>query len=79
MDTRPAGSVFGEIHFNEKPGVPNEGDRHVAKRSSDPRVDYPEVKVQVSDLVRVVGIVASFAPLMVVGTRGKLFLPSPRW
>ena len=27
-------------------------------RSSDPRVAYPEVKVQVRDLVRVVGIVA---------------------
>ena len=33
----------------------------MAKRSSDPRVVYPEVKVQVRDLVRVVGIVASFA------------------
>ena len=30
----------------------------MAKRSSDPRVAYPEVKVQVRDLVRVVGIVA---------------------
>ena len=30
----------------------------MAKRSSDPRVAYPEVKVQVQDLVRVVGIVA---------------------
>ena len=29
----------------------------MAKRSSDPRVAYPEVKVQVRDLVRVVGIV----------------------
>ena len=35
----------------------------MAKRSSDPRVAYPEVKVQVRDLlVRVVGIVALFAP-----------------
>ena len=33
----------------------------MAKRSSDPRVAYPEVKVQVLDLVRVVGIVALFA------------------
>ena len=38
-------------------GGPDEGDRHVTKRSSDPRVVYPEVKVQVRDLVRVVGIV----------------------
>ena len=34
----------------------------MAKRSSDPRVAYPEVKVQVRKLVRVVGIVAPFAP-----------------
>ena len=34
----------------------------MAKRSSDPWVAYPEVKVQVRDLVRVVGIVAAFAP-----------------
>ena len=45
----------------------------MAKRSSD-----PEVKVQVRDLVRVVGIVAPFAP-WVVGTRENLFLRSPRW
>ena len=30
------------------------GGRHLAERSSDPRVAYPEVKVQVWDLVRVV-------------------------
>ena len=36
----------------------------MAKRSSDPRVAYPEVKVKVQmrGLVLVVGIVASFAP-----------------
>ena len=34
----------------------------MAKRSSDPRVAYPEVNVQVRNLVRVVGIVASFDP-----------------
>ena len=33
----------------------------MAKRSSDPRVAYPEVNVQVRDLVRVVDIVAAFA------------------
>ena len=32
-------------------GYNNRGDRQVAKRSSDPRVAYPEVKVQVRDLV----------------------------
>ena len=39
----------------------------MAKRSSDPRVAYPEVKVQVRDLVRVLCIVAPFAP------RGAVF------
>ena len=43
-------SVFGEIRFIEKPGVQDYGGRRVAKRSSDPRVAYSEVKVQVRDL-----------------------------
>ena len=34
----------------------------MAKRNSDPGVAYLEIKVQVRDLVHVVGIVASFAP-----------------
>ena len=51
--------------------------RHVAKRSSDPRVAYHEVKVQVRDLVRVVGIIASCAQRG-VSIRGKLVLSSPR-
>ena len=38
------------------------GCRHVAKRRSDPRVAYTEVKVQVRDLAQVVGIVVPFAP-----------------
>ena len=42
----------------------------MAKRSSDPRVAYPEVKVQVRDLVRFLGIVVPFAPRE-VGTLGK--------
>ena len=54
------GQYSGKIRFIEKPGVQDEGDRHVVKRSSDPRVAQPEVKVQVGDLVQVVGI---FAPL----------------
>ena len=61
------GSIFGENLFIEKHGVQGESDRHVAKRSSDPREAYPEVKVQVRDLVRVVGIVAPFA------LRGSVF------
>ena len=39
----------------------------MAKRSSDSRVAYPEVKVHVRDLVRVVDIVAAFAQ------RGSVF------
>ena len=62
MGTWPAESVFGENSFYRETRGTRRGDRHVAKRSSDPRVAYPEVKVQVRDLVRVVGIVAPFAP-----------------
>ena len=51
--------------------------RQVAKHSSDPRQAYPEVKLQRRDLVRVVGIVAPFAPLG-AGIRGKFVLSSPR-
>ena len=40
----------------------DKGGHHVAKRSSDPRVAYLEVNVQVRDLVRVVDIVAPFGP-----------------
>ena len=73
----PAGQYSGKIRFIEKPGVEDEGGRHVVKRSSDPRVAHPDVKVQVRDLVRVVGIVAPFAP-MGASTRGKFVLSSPR-
>ena len=62
MGTWPAGSVFGENYFYRETRGTRRGDRHVAKRSSDARVAYPEVKVRVRDLVRVVGIVAPFAP-----------------
>ena len=63
--------------FIEIPGVQDEGGRHMAKRNSDPRVAYPEVKLQVRAPVRVVGIVAPFAPLG-AGSRGKFVLSSPR-
>ena len=56
------GQYSGKIRFIEKPGEHDEGGRHVAKCSSDHRVAYTEVNVQVRDLVRVVGIVAPFAP-----------------
>ena len=64
--------------FIEKPGVLDVVGRHVAKHSSDPRVAYPEVKVQVRDLVRVVDIVAPSAPREVC-TLDNFVLPSPRW
>ena len=65
------GDPFSEkISFIEKPGVQDEGGRHMVKFNSDPRQAYPEVILQGRDLVRVVGIVARFAPLG-VATRGK--------
>ena len=73
----PRGKYSGKIRFIEKPGVQDEGGRNVAKRSSDPRVAYPEIKIQVRDLVRVVCIVAPFV-LRGVGTRRKFVLSSPR-
>ena len=60
MGTGPTGSVFGENSFYRETRGTRLGGRHVAKRSSDPRVAYPEVKIQVRDLVRVVGIVVPF-------------------
>ena len=53
----------GKTRFIEKRGVQDEGGRHVAKHSSDPRQAYPEVKLQGRDIVRVVGIVAPLAPV----------------
>ena len=52
MGTGPAGSVFGENSFYRETQGTRRGGLHVAKRSSDPRVAYPEVNVQVRDLVR---------------------------
>ena len=72
-------SIRGKFVLSRNPGktVEDEGGRHVVKRSSDPRVAHPDVKVQVRDLVRVVGIVAPFAP-MGASTRGEFVLSSPR-
>ena len=67
MGTGPLGSVFRENLFYRETQGTRLGGRHVAKRSSDPRVAYPEVKVHVRDLVRVLGIVAPFGP------RGSVF------
>ena len=64
-------SIRGNSHYRETWGTRRGGGgRHVAKRSSDPRVAYPEVKVQVRDLVRFLGIVVPFAPRE-FGTLGK--------
>ena len=87
MGTKAAGSVFGENSFYRETLGTRRWGRHVAKCSSDPRQAYPEVKLQGReaypevklqgrDQVRVVGIVAPFAPLG-VGTLGKFVLPSP--
>ena len=38
----PRGQYSWKIRFIEIPGVQDEGYRHVAKRSSDPRVAYPK-------------------------------------
>ena len=74
MGIGPAGSVFGENSFyRETRGTRRGGGRHMAKRSSEPRVAYPEVNVQVRDLVQVVGIVAPFAPRG-FSIRGKFVL-----
>ena len=67
------GQFSGKICIVEKPGVQYEWGRHASKRSSEPRLTYPEVKVQVRDLVRVVGIVAPFGPRGAVFGK-KLFL-----
>ena len=78
MGTGPEGSVFGENSFyREMWGTRRGGGHHVAKCSSDHRQTLPEVKLQGRDLVRVVDVVAPFAPLG-AGTRGKFVLSSPR-
>ena len=56
------GQYLEKIRLIERHGLPYEGGCHVAKCSSDLRQAYPEVKLQGPDLVRVVGIVAPFAP-----------------
>ena len=67
-------SVRRKFVLSRNPGYKTRG-RHVAKRSSDPRVGYPEVKVHVRDLVRVLGVVAPFAPR--VSIRENLFYRAP--
>ena len=92
MGTVPAGSVFEQnsfffcffffvcvcvfFFFRDTWGM-TLGSRKVSKRSSDPRIAYPEDIDHLRDLVLVVGIVAPFTPLR-VGTRGNFVLSSPR-
>ena len=73
----PAGRYSGKIRFIEKPWVQDEEGRHVVNRSFDPRVAHPEVKVQVRNLVRVVGIVVPFVPRG-FSVREKFVLSRPR-
>ena len=58
----PRGQYSGKMRFIEKPGVQEEGVAMWLNVVLTLRVAYPEVNVQVRDLVRVVGIVAPFAP-----------------
>ena len=51
----------------------------LAKRSSDPRVAYPEVKIQVRDLVRIVGIVVPFAQRGLFGENSFYRAPGGKW
>ena len=71
-----AGSIFGKNPFCRETGGTSRGGCHVAKRSSDPRQDFPEFELQGRDLMRVVGIVATFAPLG-DGSRENSFYRAP--
>ena len=61
MGTGPAGSVFMENSVYRETWGTSRGGRHFTKRSSDPRVAYTGIKVQVRDLVQIMGIVDPFA------------------
>ena len=77
MATGSAGSVFGENSFYRETWGTRLGGRQVAERKSDPPDSLPELKVQVLDLVRVVGIIAPFCPTR-HGYPGKFVLSRPR-
>ena len=63
-------SIRGKFILSRNLEFKTRAGRHVAKRFSDPRLAYPEVKIQVWDLMRVVDIIAPFAPRW-VSIRGK--------
>ena len=62
------GQYSGKVRFIEKPGV-----QDVVVAMWQNVILYPEVKVQVRELLRVVGIVAPFAPTG-VGTQRVLWV-----
>ena len=77
VGTGPAGSVFGEDSLYGETRDTKLGGRHVAKRSSDPRVAYPEDTGQVQDLLRVFGITDPL-PHGVVSIWREFVLSRPR-
>ena len=80
MVTGPAGSAFGDNSFYREIWGTSRGGRHVAKRSSEPRVSYPEIKVHVRDLVRVVESVAPFAlRWLILGENSFYRAPGDEW
>ena len=72
----PRGQYSGKIRLSRNLRYKTRG-RYMVKRSSDPRVAYPEIKLQVRDPVRVVGIVA---PFRLTGSRypGKIRFIEPQ-
>ena len=73
----PLGSVFGENLFYRETQGTRLGGRHVAKRSSDPPVADPEVKVR--DLVPVLGVVAPFALRVSIWENLFYRAPGAKW
>ena len=75
----PRGQDSRKIRFIDKPGYKTMG---VVMWLNVVRVAYPEVKVQVRDLVRVVGIVAPFDPRGGGSVPGKNYfyrVPGGKW
>ena len=66
-----------DFFSNKREYFSNKREYFSKERSSDLRVAYPEVNVQVRDLVRVVGIVAPIAPRG-FSIRENFVLSSPR-
>ena len=73
----PRCQYSGKIFYNEKPGYKTMRVVMWLNVVLTPLIAYPEVKVQVRNLVQVVGMVAPFAPLG-VGT-GEIRFIEPQW